>query len=329
MSPRKFVTTNVKRVVSLASHMSLPVYHLEGRFQDEPLRMLIADDGYTMAYMQSLAFPGGVSVLPQGSISALSGFRLSESDADVVVVGANFLLRNLYCHRGFRLAPKWVRLLFPTLDAPTEQLFNHGRQTRKYFKWMLKKVQDAGYVCRISSQEDWLDHFYNEMYVPYAHHKYGRAAVFHNYGTVRKTWSQGGAIVVSRDSQDIAAVVFSLNKRMRIPHFGAYVDKMDEVRDGANFALDFFAAELAHQQGCEYLDFGHSRPFLCDGVLKYKLNWKMDVVEDDDALSFFAITVPGESPQGLRWLEQHRCFEYLDGGIGVRDGNEDTAANVL
>lgn len=320
MSLRKLITTNTKRAASLVKHSSLPVYYLEGQYQDQPLRLLVADDGYTLPYMQSMVFPDGATVSKKPAVSAFNAHHLAEADADMVVVGANYLLQGRYGANAFRIVPKWVRLFLPTRQEPYERLYEQGRQTRKYFKWMLKKVKDAGFVCEVINDREWLPRFYQDMYEPYAAHRYGEAAVFHDYVTVKKTLSHGGAIIVRKNEEEIAAVVFSLDdSEMRVPHFGAYIDKFDEVRDGANFALDFFTAELAHQKGCDHVDFGHSRPFLSDGVLRYKLNWHMDPVEDDDALSVFAIATPGQSERGLRFLEENPFFEYIDGEIRMRD----------
>ena len=314
------VSVIARRVASLLKRPVLPVYRLDGEREGRPLSLLVADDGSTLAYMRELAFPDGARLTREGGVSTLRAHRLVEQDADVVVVGANLLLRRLYLRPGFRLVPKWVRLFLPVSEDPYARLFEYGRQTRKYFKWMRKKVQDEGFICRVTDDLAWLEGFYTDMYVPYARDRYGDLAVVHSLTRVKSVFKRGGAIVVHKDGRELAGAVFAVDDGvMSVPHFGAAMGDLDLVRDGGNFAMDYYAAQLAFEKGCGFIDFGHSRAFLSDGPLRYKLNWHMEARDDDDAIAAFAMATPGDTEAGLAFLEANRSYELTDGGVALRD----------
>jgi glyoxylase-like metal-dependent hydrolase (beta-lactamase superfamily II) len=104
-----------------------------------------------------------------------------------------------------------------------------------------------------------------------------------------------------------------------LPHTGVAEDGLESVKDGAAFALDYYLAKYAHSQGCSYVDFGHSRPFLSDGTLKYKLNWHMEVLPDDDSMGVFAVATPGHTPQALNFLKANPHFHLIKGRCHLSD----------
>ncbi|MDO8684041.1 MAG: hypothetical protein Q7N50_11230 [Armatimonadota bacterium] len=311
----------IRRTASLAVHPTLTLHSLEGEYDGPPLRLLVADDGSTLSYIQNLAFPEGkASVSRQGTISAFKAPCLIESEADVVVVGANCLLFRRYKDRGFYLVPKWVRLFLPVQEEPYARLYAHGRQTRKYFKWMLKKVNDAGFQCEITNDVSWFDRFYFDMYLPYAFNRYGELAIVHSYQKVRKAFLKGSGVVAMKDGKPVAgSIIFREGNTMRIPHAGVVEGGLESVKEGAAFALDYYVAQMAHSSGCKAIDFGHSRPFLSDGALRYKLNWRMDVVDDADAVSFLAIAAPRRTEQAAKFLSANMFYHLNKSGVDLCD----------
>lgn len=316
MSNSNRILNFVKQVASLARHPKLAVYSVDGKYNGERLSVLVADDGSTLSYISDLIFPDGYIVSGRRSISALRGPNLADSEADLVVVGANQLLRNLYVNQGFLIIPKWIELFLPVSEEPYARLYSKGRQTRKYFKWMIKKVEDAGFKCETITNTEWLDVFYKDMYRPYALERFGAFAVVHNRKKIKRAFKRGTGIVAKRNDESVAGtIVYRKGDTMRIPHVGVLRGDLSIVREGAAFAMDYYAAQMAHTTGCEKVDFGHSRPFLSDGTLQYKLNWHMDVEEDDDGVALFAIIAPGNTDIAMKFLKQNRFFHITREGI--------------
>ena len=312
-----------KRAASLLKHRTLDLYYLRGLFDGEPLRILVADDGATLSYVKTLAFDEEPEIAKTGRIGAFAAPKLLGVDADLVFVGANCLLSKHYARRGFRLVPRWVRLFLPTTQEPYSRLYDFGRQTRKYFKWMLKKVSDEGFECEFISEPGWLRGFYDEFYRPYALSKFGEDAIIHGYQKLESAFRQGSGAEVRKDGKVLAgAIVSRRGQILRIPHFGVALDCLNAFRDGSAFALDYFIVQHAHSNGFGYVDFGHSRPFLSDGILRYKLNWHMDVLDDDDAIGVYAVAAPGNTPSAQKFLAANRFYELTPDGPRVIGDSE-------
>jgi hypothetical protein len=308
-----------KRFGSLLRHFLLRTYTVETIFDGERINLLIADDGTTLCCFREL-LPEGSKIRAVGWINALNGPGLNRSDADVVIVGANQLLTGLYEKHGFRIVPKWVKLYLPVREEPYSRLYNKGRQARKYFKWMIKKSADAGFECEISTDRAVFDHFYHKMYRPYALQRFGERAVVYDYAIVDRSFKRGAVAIVKQNGKSIAGtVIYRRGDVLHLPHTGVVEDGMEAVRAGAAFALDYYLAHYAHSEGCSFVDFGHSRPFLLDGTLKYKLNWHMNVLPDDDSMGVFAIISPNNSPQAAKFLAAHPHFHLAEGRCTLSD----------
>lgn len=310
-----------KRVGSLVRHSFLRLYSLKATIEGKELKVLLADDGSTFDYIHSiLKRQGPVIAGFIGRVTALKGPELASEDADIVITGANHLLAEQYRQRGFRIVPKWVQLRLPVTEEPYQRLYDFGRQSRKYFKWMIKKTRDMGFECEICKNPEWISRFYNDMYIPYAQQRFGENAIVHRIKTIERTFLGGGIAVAKKDGMPVAATVFcQTGDILKMPHAGVTGGNEDVVQDGAAFALDFFLAEYAYKEGLRYVDFGHSRPFLSDGTLKYKLNWHMDVLPDDDGIGVFAIGEPRTSvAENLLKLNPH-FYLAPDGGCRLSD----------
>ncbi|MEN6372142.1 MAG: GNAT family N-acetyltransferase [Armatimonadota bacterium] len=316
MNPRKLVLNFGRQSVSLMRHSRLTVYSVEGDYDGDRLHVLIADDGSTLDYISNLIFPEGSVISKKRYISALKGPDLINSTADLVVVGANLLLKDKYIRNGFIIAPKWIQLFLPVDENPYTRLYNKGRQARKYFKWMIKKVESGGFHCEIVTDTEWLDEFYDKMYRPYALQRFGNFAVVHKYQKIKRSFQRGAGIIAKRNGVPVAGtIIYHAGDTMHIPHIGIVDGDLSIVREGAAFAMDYYAVRLAHLIGCKRVDFGHSRPFYSDGTLQYKLNWYMDVEEDDDGLSVFAIAVPGQKGPAMKFLENNKFFRIAPDGV--------------
>ncbi|MEN6521532.1 MAG: GNAT family N-acetyltransferase [Armatimonadota bacterium] len=316
MNLRRLILNFVRQSVSLVLHSKLTVYSVEGEYDGNRLHVLIADDGSTLDYISNLIFPEGSVISKKRSISALKGTKLINSAADLVVVGANLLLKDKYARRGFIIAPKWIQLFLPVDENPYTRLYNKGRQSRKYFKWMIRKAESSSIHCEIVTDTGWLDEFYNKMYQPYALQRFGNFAVVHKYQKIRRSFQRGAGIIAKKNGVPVAGtIIYRAGDTMHIPHIGVVDGDLSIVREGAAFAMDYYAVQLAHLIGCKRVDFGHSRPFHSDGTLQYKLNWHMDVEEDDDGVAVFAITVPDQNGPALKFLENNRFFHITPNGV--------------
>ena len=310
----------VRRLGSLAKHTTLDTYLLEGQVDGNMMRVLVADDGYTLDYIHQLVYPDGAAISNLGPISTLNTPQLSQSEADLVVIGANRLLMRLFEDKKFYLVPRWIRLFLPICSEPSVMFCNPDldRQTRKYFRQLQRRIADGGFKCEITKDPDWCEMFYSNMYRPFAYQRHGQMAVIHSSETIKRRFQNGVGIAVSRNSQIVGGmVVVPQGQTLHVPHVGMVEGNVTAAREGAAAALDWYAVNYAYSIGCNLVNFGHTRAFLSDGVLRYKLTWGMQPVDDDDDVAVFAITSPGFTEPARQFFNTHPFFHLKDGQLRI------------
>lgn len=303
-----------KKYRSLLRRFLLNVYTVEGMFDGHPLRMLIADDGTTLDFIPKLAFSDGATVSKTGVVSALKAPNLIDSDADLVVVGANSLFTSRYAKKGFRIVPKWLRLFMPVKEDPYAWLSSFGRTTRSYFNRKIHKIEESGFQCEIVTDIKWLHRFYREMYKPYTLQRFSEDAVIYKLSVLEKFFTRGFLVMAKKHGEPVAGVIaYQEGDVLHLPFGGIAGGDVELVKEGAMFAIHYFLAQQAHSWGCSFIDFGRSRSFLSDGTLMYKLNWHPEAIPADDIVTVFAIATPGDTPQAQKFLEANPHF-YMSGG---------------
>lgn len=302
-----------KKYGSLLRHFLLDVYTVEGDFDGNTLRIIIADDGTTQDYITRLVFPDGATVSKIKKVCAFKGLDLVDSDADLVVVGVNNLLTDQYAQCGFRIIPKWLRLFLPVTEDPYARLSSFGRQTRSYFNRKIHKIEDAGFECEVVNGKSWFDLFYHKMYIPYTTKRFSDDAVIYKPSVIRKFYDRGHLVIAKKNGEPVAGIiVYDEDNMLHIPFGGIAGGDVELVKEGAMFALHYYLAQMAYSRGCAFIDFGRSRSFLDDGTLVYKLNWHMDAVPSAENRSSFAVSTPGSTPQAAKLLKLYPHF-YIDG----------------
>lgn len=73
---------------------------------------------------------------------------------------------------------------------------------------------------------------------------------------------------------------------------------------------------VLHSKGCGSCDFGQSKHIASDGVLRFKLNWGMHIMNVDDGTGVYALANPGtENEAADRFLCENKFFHITKRGI--------------
>jgi len=309
-----------RRIIFLARHPVLELYVVEGELDGVSARVLVADDGSTLAYISDLIFPTGAKETKKGKISPFKAHKLIEWKSDIVVVGTNCLLSKIYAKQGFHLIPKWINPYLPLPVHPDVLIENLKKSAKKDITRNLKKVKERGFDYEVTTDPHWFDEFYNNMYVPYAMNLYGSLAQLDSYERVRKAYKKGAGIIVRKHKQPVGGtIVFPQDGVMRNPYVGILNGDEAISREGASRALYYYVMLVAHSWGCKGVNFGSTRPFLSDGVLQYKLKWGMQIWQDELSTAVFSLATPGFSGPAQKFLEAHPFIRIIGEGFEIYD----------
>ena len=147
----------------------------------------------------------------------------------------------------------------------------------------LKRVRKYDYD--ISNDPDALKFFYEKMYVPYAKKKYGDSVYTDNFNNIEKFFRNGELLFIKFNGEYVSAQLSEINgDTYRLRRNGVLDENF--VKGGALVAAYYFSIQRAKEINAKNVDFGGSKPFLLDGVLRHKNVWGTKICEAKAAKRF-------------------------------------------
>jgi len=189
------------------------------------------------------------------------------SDALIVDLPHQFL-RHLNFNDGI-LSPFLLRSYIKTNCswAEIEQRFHAN---------IRQAIRKIGMIkCVISHQDDDLLFFYHHIYHPYISERFGVLADPSSLEELRYYFKRG-ALLVCKDDHDqiVGGYLYYMMNKIMYYHVGATKPGLcKNIFSITNATGIFEMIRHAWQHGCSILDLGLSRPFLNDGVARYKYYW--------------------------------------------------------
>jgi hypothetical protein len=236
--------------------------------------------------------------------------RLSQT-ADLSVLDLDFPLPLMLRRNRCLNVPRWVKQRVPIGATWEEVMSRMRRKTRREAQRVIRKF---GFRSRVMDGRHAAEHFYDRLYRPYIRERHGQAAEIVSRERFIRECRRSQIIQLLQGDKVLAAVATRLSGRLiSIGWTGMDTELSPEQRLGAADALDFFTLIYAYQYGCEYLDMGHSRACLDNGVLRYKRKWGAEIYRKKTPQGSILINPLSPSPAVLSLLASVR-FITLDGG---------------
>lgn len=171
---------------------------------------------------------------------------------------------------------KGLGFLVPSLVRQVLYLDKSSKDIKKSIK-DFNKIDK--YICEISTNLDDLIFFYEKLYTPYIKKRFADSAYIENFEKLKKIFRKGELIFIKLDGKYISAALCEMRDNI---YFFCKVGVLEEryVKEGTLLALYYFAISRAKEKNLRIIDFGQSRPFLSDGVLRHKRKWGTKICED-------------------------------------------------
>lgn len=185
---------------------------------------------------------------------------------DAVLIDMPRLLSFLF-DDGF-LVPPFVRQVLD-IDGPVDNIIKiNSKNLRRVYK----------YNYEVSNDENMLKFFYDKMYVPHMKRRYGDSAV-EDFSHIEKIFKNGELLLIKHDGKCVSAQLCEIDGDSYFLRKNGVLDE-SFVEDGALVATYYFGTMRAKERNAKIVDFGRSRPFLSDGVLRHKSLWGTRICDD-------------------------------------------------
>jgi len=153
----------------------------------------------------------------------------------------------------------------------------------------IRRIRKNHLGYRVTRDPQEFERFYYTMYLPHIKRIYGDRAFLMTYKDMQAAIAQCELFLITQDGQDVAGAILLYGETEYVRGWSGGVKDGDIgwVKAGALSAIQYFQTQYLIDKGVIRLHCGASRPFLNDGVLRFKKKWGVGIV--DRAPKWFAI----------------------------------------
>lgn len=289
-APAEELLTRCYRYLLPFRNLRIPLHVMRGtaRGSSGTATVVLAGDTSSMDCLTTRLFTGGAEMKSLGKVAVWrlgSSLRRLRRSSDLTIARLDRLSARLFLGDDYLSVPEWIG---STLEVPSRvEALTQGNPS---LRSDLRLVRRNALSPAVSHDWDDFLHFYHTMYVPFIRNRHGERACIRNINWMRRAFRRGGLMWVLADGQPIGGLLFS--KRggaLKSLALGTSGGAWQHVAEGCNIATDLFLLDYARERGFTNIDLGGTRPFLDDGVLRYKRKWRCTFTEKQDTYEDFLI----------------------------------------
>jgi hypothetical protein len=204
---------------------------------------------------------------------------IDSSNIDMIV---SELSPNTFSHfqncNGFIL-PVWAAIRV-NIDRPVCEIFN-GRVTRMNYKNTMRCLRNHNLTYELLKDEESFRYFKERFYHPYMNKRHGEEAFIEDLNIMWKSCDQPLLMAIKENGCTIGMLFFKKSKEvLYLMRLGLLDGNEAYLNHGVIGAMYYFGILEGQKMGCKSVDMGGTRPFLTDGLTKYKVGWGGEFVPD-------------------------------------------------
>lgn len=312
------MTPLVRRARRILRRLRLELWLVEGREATSGCRLSLVCAGVG-AYVLDLAFGGPYRRRRLGRFWLWSLARAIKEKGQgraMVIIGVRDpYVRLVRLPKSFFI-PAWVR---GEVDLP----LGPSVLNRSSVKSDLRRIQNNRLRYSVTKDPRRFHEFYHRMYVPYISEIHGRSAFIWPYEVMKREFRSCELLVVRKERQPVSGILITYAKPTpRLWLVGVIDADRKRLGEGAVAALYYYSFRHLETNGHSVVDVGLSRPFLDDGVLRYKRKWGVRIV--GTSVDWLVLKLLASTPGAHGFLASHpficRDGAGLSGAIFVEPG---------
>lgn len=246
----------------------------EDKTTKQELKIIYMGRDLSKHYIEDLVFSNIIEEKCIGKKWLWTTLKMARSnctDSSFLIAETSNFLANIFKREKEYFIPCWTR---------GEININGPARISKSLKNDIRKINMYKLDYELTNEQIQFNHFYNNMYTPFAAKRYGNKALVENYYELKAALKKGELLLVTMGGIPIAGMLIKyINKeRAFLYALGVKDGNSDYTSFGATAALYYFSIKYLKQRGFNSVDIGSTRSFLNDGVLKYKKKWGFNII---------------------------------------------------
>jgi hypothetical protein len=194
--------------------------------------------------------------------------RLYDSCSLIVFELTSFTLKMFSKYKGLQSA-HWVGMVID-ISEPVESSWRKHRCKQR--AEVLRRIRKNNLSYMTSNDPKLFDEFYYNMHIPFIKERHQAESLITGYDETKNFFSDGILLFIKQQENIIAGQIIVLNEDGPVLKILGVKDGKDEyLRLGVIGAMYYFPILEMQKRGYKILDVGRTRPFLTNGVTKYKI----------------------------------------------------------
>jgi hypothetical protein len=187
---------------------------------------------------------------------------------DMVISEISPIIRNHFYKFNGYIVPEWVRMTI-NIDRPISEIC---KRSVSDFSDVMRRIRKYYMTYEMLTEKESFNYFNDKFYMPYITKRHGEEAWIEDLNIVWKSSPTPLLIAIKEDGVMVgAALIKKSDDSLQLLRLGL-LDGKDEYRHhGVIGAIYYFSILEGQKMGCKYLDVGGTRPFLTDGLTKFKI----------------------------------------------------------
>ena len=202
---------------------------------------------------------------------------IMDYNVDMVIAEISPLALNKFQKFDGYIFPEWTNMRI-NIDLPVNEIYKDGVADFSDIKRRIRKFKQT---YEILTDEDSLNFFNDKFYIPYITKRHGEEAWIDD---VHEIWKAAASPMIMVIKENDVIVGASLNIKTEdsfcIKRLGLLDGNEEYLRHGVVGALYYFGILEGKKMKCSYFDVGGTRPFLSDGLTKFKMGLGAEFVTD-------------------------------------------------
>ena len=308
----RWVFWPVKIVFRLIDISKLNLWILNGEeiSSHQELSIIYAGTEINRNYFTKLAYDNSFSETYLGKVWVWKIHKIVKEkgrSCSLMVIAVHKLLWRFFAKRAYFSIPFWV-------SSSANIAFANSLLTKSSdVKNEIQKIRNRKLSFEVTRDHSQFDNFYYNMYRPYIAAAHGDRAIIVEYDYMKKEFKNSELLLIKKEGEYIAGDLLVYRKRQGHPaYLGVKDGSFDYVQDGAIAATYLFSIRLFRGKGYKELDLGLSRPFLKDGVLRYKKKWGGSQIANSPLADGIFLLEPLSKTPGLKAFLINNPFIFID-----------------
>ena len=308
-----------KYVISQITKLRLQVYLLQGqeKWGHENLTVLYFGDETGVLFLSDLLYSGEPKKENLGKDfiwRIKSRINLGFPKGDLVFIKIDGFFSRFLSHQGFIIIPEWI-LFMLDLSKQFPEAWNLSKSKNKSLRENLREMRKHNYSYEMTQDPAKFEYFYHHMYLPYATKRFEELTFSASFHNIVRLFKKGKLLLVKKGDDYVSGILLVRGSPDTIlaHSLGITEGNIEYLKTGALTAVYYFSILWAQERGYKWMDFGHCRSLLKDGVFNYKKHWGMEINKSSRLRNILGFKICNYC-QGARTFLEKSPFIIFDKG---------------